>query len=161
MATKQFSTQDVLRLLFAIVLCESAGILGTFSTMKEIPTWYAGLVKPFLNPPSWVFGPVWTLLYALMGVSAFLIYKQGKNASTALQLFGVQLVLNAVWTPIFFGWHRLDIALFVIVLMWAAIFATIRAFSKFSKTAAYLLVPYLFWVTFATYLNMSLWLLNR
>jgi len=153
--------QDVFQLVFAIVLCESAGILGSLSTINEIPTWYAGLVKPLLNPPSWVFGPVWTTLYALMGISAFLIYKHGKKATSALQLFGLQLGLNAIWTPIFFGWHRLDIALFVIVMMWAAIFATIRAFSRFSKTAAYLLVPYLLWVTFATYLNMSLWLLNR
>lgn len=158
---KKTSLRDVVLFIIAIVVCESVGLLGSLSTINEIPTWYAGLEKPLLNPPSWVFGPVWTLLYAMMGISAVLIYKQGRKAYSTLWVFAGQLILNAIWTPVFFGWHRLDLALGIIVLMWIVIVATIVQFSRYSKKAAYLLVPYLGWVTFATYLNVSLWMLNR
>ncbi len=125
--------------------------------------WYAALTKPWFNPPSWVFGPVWTLLYALMGVSAWLVWRSGtaKTLWLPLGLFGVQLFLNALWTPLFFGQQRPDLALANIVVLWAAIAATGVAFYPLSRLGAWLLLPYWLWVSFATLLNASLWWLNR
>jgi translocator protein len=121
-------------------------------------TWYDLLVKPALNPPSWVFGPAWTVLYVLMAVAALLVWK--KKKWNALAVFGIQLGLNLIWTPLFFGLHSPGWAFVDIVLLWAAIVWTIVAFSKVSKTAAWLLAPYILWVSFAAYLNLSVWMLN-
>lgn len=154
---------DVGRLLLCILICELAGIIGSVFTVTAIPTWYAGLVKPALNPPGWVFGPVWTLLYALMGIAAFLVWKRGwkrKEVKVALGVFGAQLVANALWSIIFFAGHNPFYALIDIVLMWVLIVATIFVFYRISKPAAYLLVPYLAWVSFATYLNYMIYVLN-
>lgn len=126
--------------------------------------WYNTLNKPFFTPPSWLFGPAWTILYILMGVAAYLIWKKGfkkKQIKEALKIFVIQLVLNFSWSPIFFGAKQIFLALLVIVIMWIFILKTIKAFAKIDKTASYLLYPYLAWVSFATLLNFSVWLLNK
>lgn len=143
-----------------VIGCELVGILGTVFTISAIPTWYANLIKPFFSPPNWIFGPVWTTLYALMGISVFLIYSSKKNNQKALKLFGIQLFLNFIWTPIFFGLKDLSIAMVVIIAMAYYIYLTIIEFAKINKTASYLLYPYLAWVSFATLLNISIWILN-
>lgn len=150
-----------LKLIISIAICELAGLLGTIFTVSAIPTWYAGLDKPFLNPPSWLFGPAWTTLYFLMGVALWLVWTgSSKGKKRAIWLFAVQLALNAIWSPVFFGAHSIGGALVVIVILWATIAVTISSFSKVSKKAAWLLVPYVAWVTFALYLNFALWILN-
>ena len=148
-----------LALLLWILLCFTAAAGGGFVMTGD---WYAMLSKPTWNPPSWVFGPVWTLLYFMMGVSAWLVWKEGGFAQQRrpLTLFLVQLVLNAIWTPLFFGAHELGIAFAEILLLWLAILATILAFRRVSTAAAWLLVPYLLWVSFASALNATLWWMN-
>lgn len=149
------------KFIIAVGVSEFAGIIGSVFTIPAIPTWYATLNKPALNPPAWLFGPVWVTLYFLIGVSLWLVWKSDSSAKKrAIWLFAVQLVLNAIWSPIFFGTHSLGNALAVIVLLWAAIALTIIIFKKISKTAAWLLVPYIFWVSFAVYLNFAIWVLN-
>lgn len=151
------------KLIIAIAVSELAGIIGSVFTISAIPNWYAGLVKPSLNPPAWVFGPVWTALYALMGITAFLVWKNGwqrKDVRMALGVFGVQLFLNAIWSIIFFGFQSPGWALVDIVLLWFAIIWMISIFYKISRPAAYLLIPYFLWVSFASYLNYSIWVLN-
>jgi len=151
------------KLVIAIVVAELAGIIGSVFTAPSIPTWYAELAKPALNPPAWIFGPAWTTLYFLMGVAAFLVWRRGlerKEVKTALTIFGGQLILNTIWSIIFFGLHNPFWALIEIIVLWLAILATILAFYKISRTAAYLLLPYILWVSFATYLNYSIWMLN-
>ncbi|MFA6295394.1 MAG: TspO/MBR family protein [Candidatus Paceibacterota bacterium] len=154
---------NTIKLIIAIVLSELAGIIGSVFTSPSIGGWYAGLVKPVLNPPSWIFGPVWTTLFVLMGIAAFLVWKRGldqKGVKVALGIFIVQLVLNTFWSIIFFGLHSPLGALIEIVFLWLAIVATIIAFAKVSKTAAWLLAPYILWVSFAMYLNYQIFLLN-
>jgi tryptophan-rich sensory protein len=132
--------------------------------MDSVSTWYADLSKPSFNPPDWAFGVVWPILYLMMGVSASLIWKRGikkKEVRLALGLFILQLVLNGLWTPIFFGLHMMALALAEIILLWIAILMTILAFWRISRTAAYLLIPYILWVSFAVALNAALWFLNR
>ena len=151
---------DVLKLAITIGISELAGRIGAFSRSSE---WYQAVDKPVVNPPNGVFGPVWILLYALMGVSAFLIWKQGmgqKKVKIALGVFGIQLFLNAIWSIIFFGFNNPGRALVDIVLLWVAIVFTMVVFYKISKSATYLLIPYILWVSFATYLNFAIWLLN-
>lgn len=148
----------------SILICELAGIIGSVFTTASIPTWYAGLKKSPLNPPNWIFAPVWITLYALMGISAYLIYEKGmgkKEVKTALAVFAVQLVFNTLWSIVFFGAHLMFAAIVVIVLLWMMILVSIWLFHRISKTAAYLLIPYILWVSFATVLNISLYVLNR
>ncbi len=154
---------NTLKLIVAIVVSELAGIIGSVFTTPSIAGWYAGIVKPVLNPPAWVFGPVWTTLFALMGIAAFLVWKKGldrKDVKIALSIFIGQLVLNTLWSIIFFGLHSPGGALIEIMFLWLAILATIIAFAKISKPAACLLLPYIIWVSFAGYLNYSIWQLN-
>jgi len=154
---------EFLKLIFTIVICHSAGFIGAIFTSSAILTWYDSLKKPFFSPPNWIFGPVWTILYTLMGISAYLVWRQGIHNSqvkTALIIFGVQLFLNAIWSPIFFGLRALFFALVVIIILWIAILLTILSFLKISKIAAVLLIPYILWVSLATILNYSLWVLN-
>lgn len=156
-------TRNVLKLASAIAVCELAGIIGSIFTVSSIPTWYASLARPEFSPPNWIFGPVWTTLYALMGFAAFLIWKRGigrKDVKVALGLFLVQLVLNSLWSVIFFGWQNPGAALVEIVFLWVAILATIIVFRNISQLAAWLLVPYILWVSFAGFLNYSIWILN-
>lgn len=154
---------SALKLIVAIVVCELAGVVGSIFTTPSIPGWYAGLVKPALNPPSWVFGPVWTTLFVLMGIAAFLVWRKGlvrRDVKNALGIFIIQLILNTLWSVIFFGLHSPGGALIEIIFLWLAILATIISFAKISKPAAWLLVPYILWVSFAAYLNYSIWALN-
>lgn len=160
--------RQYIQLFFAIALSQSAGLLGAFFTASSVAVWYPTLVKPALNPPAWVFGPVWTILYILMGVAAFIIWRiyetssgaKKRFARIALALFALQLALNAWWSIIFFGQQQIGFAFLEVVCLWLAIAATIYYFAKLSRTAAWLLVPYLLWVSFASYLNYSLWMLN-
>jgi len=160
--------KNIIKLFIAVGVSEMAGVVGALFTTPAIGSWYAGLVKPALNPPAWVFGPVWTTLYALMGVSAWLVWKRASEidpstrlrVKTALVVFGMQLFLNAIWSIIFFGLHSPGWALVNIVALWLAIVWTIAVFYKISSPAAYLLVPYILWVSFAAYLNYSIWILN-
>lgn len=150
-------------LVGAVLLCELAGGIGALFTMPSVSTWYAGLLKPALTPPGWVFGPVWTTLYALMGIALFLVWlsKSARRKGYAYAFFGIQLVLNVCWSVIFFGWHNPGLAFVELVALWTAIVATIIAFYRISRPAALFLLPYLLWVSFAGYLNFSVWQLNR
>lgn len=159
--TKIMRINNVLKLIIAIVVSEMAGVIGAVFTTQAIPMWYAGLAKPALNPPSWVFGPVWGTLYLLMGVALWLVWRSDSPAKgKAMWLFAAQLALNAIWSPIFFGAQSPGNAMAIIVLLWSAIVLTILVFRNISKAAAWLLVPYILWVTFAGYLNYSIWMLN-
>jgi tryptophan-rich sensory protein len=157
---------DWLKLAIAIVISECAGVIGSIFTITAIPTWYATLAKPSFNPPSWLFAPVWTTLYVLMGVAAFLIWRKdkaataGANRNAALTLFALQLALNALWSILFFGMHSPLFGLIGIIALWVAIAWTIMAFYKISHSAAWLLAPYLLWVSFAFCLNFAIWKLN-
>lgn len=148
--------RSVLALVGWVALCYSAALSGIVFMPGE---WYAGLNKPAWNPPNWIFGPVWTTLYILMGVSAWLVWQRA-NSRPALSMFLVQLALNALWTPVFFGLKQPGTAFAVILAMWSAIAATIAMFWNRSRTGAALLVPYLAWVSFATALNFAIWRLN-
>lgn len=152
---------NLAKLFIAVGVSELAGMLGSVFTISAIPTWYSALTKPALNPPAWIFGPVWITLYLLMGISLWLVWKSdSKEKSRAIWLFAAQLALNALWSPVFFGAQSIGSALVVIILLWAAIVLTILIFRKISKTAAWLLVPYIAWVSLASYLNYMLWVLN-
>ena len=140
-----------------------AGVVGAFFTASSIAGWYAGIAKPALNPPAWVFGPVWTALYALMGIAAFLVWKKGlerRDVKIALGIFLGQMVLNALWSIIFFGLKSPVWALIDIIALWLAIAWTMVVFYKISRPAAFLLLLYILWVSFAGYLNYSIWILN-
>lgn len=150
--------RDALALVGWLAVAFLPSLLGAWFTPGP---WYDGLDKPPWNPPSWLFGPVWTALYASMGVAAWLVWREaGRAATVAWTLFGVQLALNAAWSPAFFGAEDPGLALAVIVAMWLAIAGTIWAFSRHHRGAAALLSPYLAWVTFATALNAAIWQLN-
>ena len=152
------------KLICSVSVCLLTGFAGSYSTMDSVSTSYADLSKPSFNPPDWAFGVVWPILYVMMGVSAFLVWNKGiisRTAKVALGLFLLQLVLNGLWTPIFFGLHMMGFALAEIILLWIAILATIIAFWRISKPATYLLIPYMLWVSFAIALNAALWHLNR
>ena len=154
---------DVTKLVIAIGTPLLAGGIGSIFTTAKIPGWYANLAKPPLNPPSWVFGPVWTVLYTLMGLAAFLVWKRGgerKAVQQALMAFATQLFLNTVWSVLFFGLQRPDLALIDIVLLWIMIVVTMVLFARVSKISAWLLLPYLAWVSFATYLNYGIYVRN-
>lgn len=153
---------DTIKLVTAVSLTVVLGAVGGLVTSPEIPTWYAGLTKPSFNPPNWLFGPVWTTLYILMGISCYLIWKQPASSARnkALYLFIVQFALNFCWSFIFFGMHETGWALAEMMVLWITILITIVAFAKFSKTAAWLLVPYISWVSFAMLLNGAIWRLN-
>jgi benzodiazapine receptor len=151
-------------IVVSVIVCELAGVIGSLFTTPSIPGWYAGLTKPPFNPPSWVFAPVWTILYALMGLAAYLVYEEGfkkREVKKALSVFAAQLLLNTLWSIVFFGAHMIFGAAVVIVVLWAMILATILLFRRISRAAAYLLVPYILWVSFAAVLNVSLYVLNR
>lgn len=141
------------------MLCFAAAVPGAFFMPGD---WYASLQKPSWNPPGWIFGPVWSALYAMMAVAAWLVWKRGgfPIQRKALGWFLTQLFLNALWTPLFFGLHLPGPAFAEILLLWLAIAATLLAFRSVNRTAAWLFVPYLAWVTFAAVLNGTLWRMN-
>ena len=156
--------RQVLKFAVCLLVCFGVAAGGAmFTRPATLSDWYAQLQKPSINPPSWVFGPVWTVLYFLMALAAFLVWDKGVATpcvKTALASFAVQLALNAAWTPLFFGLHLIGWALADIIVLLAAIAATILAFKKVSRPAAVLLIPYLVWVVFATVLNARLYQLN-
>lgn len=151
------------KLILSIIVCELVGLISTPFTIASIEKWYQYLNKPFFSPPNWIFGPVWTILYFLMGVSAYLIWAKGfknKKVKNALKLFGIQLLINFLWSIFFFGMHNPWLAFLDIIFLWIAILITIMKFDNLSKWAGYLLVPYLLWVSFAAVLNISILILN-
>jgi benzodiazapine receptor len=154
---------DIVKLVVSIVACQCAGLVGSVFTVSAIPTWYATLQKPPFTPPNWLFGPAWITLYLLMGIAAFIVWRRGldkEGITKALVTFLVQLVLNALWSVIFFGFRSPFWGVVVIVALWIAILFTILKFFKISTAAGALLLPYILWVSFAAILNISIWLLN-
>ena len=149
-----------IKLAGAIVICQLAGIIGSFFTSSSVSDWYPTLSKPAFNPPSWVFAPVWATIFLLMGVSLYLVWTSKKPKRTALILFYSQLVLNILWSVLFFGLRSPLFAAIEIVVLWAAILATMIYFNRISKPAAYLLLPYILWVSFAAILNMTIAMMN-
>lgn len=150
-------------LAVAIAVCFASAALGSLFTAPQIPGWYARLVKPAWNPPAWVFGPVWTALFAMMAVAIWIVWLDAGfgGARIAFIAFGLQLLLNIAWSALFFGAHSPAAALAEIIVLWLAILGTIVTFASISWLAAALLVPYLLWVTFASYLNYTIVRLNR
>lgn len=154
---------DIFKLFVCIGVCELAGLAGSLVTRRAIPTWYASLQKPSFRPPDWVFGPVWTILYLLMGIAVFLVLTKGFSqpaVRSAVVAFIVQLVLNAAWSFLFFGLRSPLLGLIDILLLWAAIVVTMYLFWGVSRPAAVLMVPYILWVSFAAVLNFSIWRRN-
>jgi tryptophan-rich sensory protein len=153
-----------LALLVAVIIPQVVAALSAWSTFGAVRDWYPSLVRPVIAPPSWVFGPVWTLLYLMMGIASWLVWERrdrDPRAGLALGLYAAQLVVNGVWSPVFFTLHALGWAVVVIVILWVLIAATLRAFWQVARPAGAMLVPYLLWVTFATALNVEFWRLNR
>jgi benzodiazapine receptor len=149
-------------LIVFFAVCLGAGGLGSFFTASSVRDWYPKLRKPAGTPPSWIFGPVWTTLYLLMAVSAWLVWREyGRGALPALLIFFAQLALNIAWSGIFFGSRMPGVAFVEIVILWLAILFTIFVFYFLVPLAALLLVPYVLWVTYASYLNWGIWRLNR
>jgi len=177
---------DLLKLLASIIICELAGAVGAIFTVSSIGSWYKYLDKPSFSPPNWVFGPVWTALFILMGISLYLVWSQkfivkneikleGKKAPSKLSqkflsgkwqkeniilIFATQLILNVLWSVIFFGSRSPSVAFFELLMLWFAILFTIINFYRVSKAASWLLLPYILWVSFAGVLNYFLWVLN-
>lgn len=155
---------NISKLIISIAICQSAGIIGSIFTISAIPTWYSFLNKPSFSPPNWIFGPVWTLLYTLMGISLYLIWQKGiekKEVKRAINFFGIHLVVNALWSIIFFGLRNPLMGLVFIIILWALIIVVIDRFQRIDKRAAVLLLPYFAWVSFATVLNYTIWQLNK
>lgn len=155
----------ILKILIMVVTCVAVGYLSGEVTREGVTTWYPTLEKPVFNPPNWVFAPVWTILYTLMGVAAGLVWQradeQKETVKKGLTFFGIQLALNALWSYLFFGLHNPMLALIEIILLLLMIYETYVQFKKVNSLAAWLLIPYLAWVAFATVLNASIWWLNR
>jgi translocator protein len=177
---------NLFKFFTSIIICELAGIIGSFFTIPQINDWYKGLNKPFFSPPNWIFGPAWTTLFVLMGISLYLVWIKkwipknkikSKNIkiwnlwsrkffvgswqkANIILIFILQLVLNILWSIIFFGAHSPGTAFFELLMLWFAIIFTIVNFYRVSKTAAVLLVPYILWVTFAGVLNFFIWIIN-
>jgi len=155
--------KNTFRFIFSVLLAQSAGVIGSFFTAPAISTWYETLTKPVFTPPGWVFGPVWILLYTVMGVALYLVWRHGlkdKRIRFAFMFFLVHLMVNASWSIVFFGLHNPLYGLFIIVLLWLMIALSTILFWRIDNRAGYLLVPYLLWVSFAAVLNYSIWLLN-
>ena len=155
-------TQRLTGVLISILIALAAGFIGNLLGMDAVVHWYSTLDKPSWNPPNWLFGPVWTLLYVLMGTAAYLVWEKTKDSArrSVLVIYGVQLVLNAAWSIIFFTFKQPALAFGEIILLWIAIVATIIVFWRIRPLAGVLLLPYLAWVSFASALNLSIWLLN-
>jgi len=155
--------KEVIKLLVSIVLPLSLGAIAGMFTSQSVSGWYETLNRPSFNPPNWIFGPVWTTLYILMGISLYLIWKQdvSKERNRAILVFLVQLILNFCWSFIFFYFNLIGIALVEIILLWINILIMLVLFYRIRPLAAYINIPYFIWVTFATILNASYYFLNR
>ncbi|MGP8132774.1 MAG: TspO/MBR family protein [Halobacteriota archaeon] len=160
---RSMKRSDVIKLIVSVAVPLVAGLGSSVFTINSISTWYAALNKPWFNPPNAVFGPVWTILYILMGLALFLIWRSPRNRTRdiGIALFAAQLIVNVIWTLGFFGLQNIMYGLLTIVPLWILIAATIYQFYKVDRRASYLLVPYILWVTIATALNVSVYLLNR
>lgn len=153
-----------MKLIVSFLLPFLAGAIGSAFTLSKIPTWYGTLVKPYFSPPNWLFGPVWTFLYLVMGISFYLVIKNGilgKEVKVAIIIFLIQLVFNALWSIIFFGLKNPFLAFGVIIVLWFLIVINIFKFYSINKVSGLILIPYLLWVSFASVLNYSIYLLNR
>lgn len=157
-------SKDLLKFLFVLVLCQGAGAAGSLFTIPAIPEWYTFLQKPSFAPPNWIFAPVWTTLFTLMAIAAYLVWLKGLEnplVRQALVVFLIQLVLNTLWSFLFFGMRSPLYGLLEIFVLWAMILVTILRFLRVSRTAGLLLIPYLLWVSFACSLTLGIFLLNR
>jgi len=157
--------QKIIRIAVVLTTCLLVGYLSGMVTRDSITTWYPTIVKPTFNPPNWIFAPVWSILYIMMGVAGGMVWSRleqdAENVNKAFTFFIIQLALNAAWTVIFFYFHNPFLAFIEIVLLWLLIFETYTQFKKIDKTSGMLLLPYLAWVSFAVVLNGSIWWLNR
>lgn len=159
---KKSASRNIGLLAACLLVPQIVGGLGSLATMPEITGWYAGLQKPSLNPPNWIFGPVWTALFLMMGYSLFLVARLGiRRHGTAIAVFGLQLALNALWSVLFFGLHHPDYAFAEILLLLGAIIWNAAVFYRINRWAGLLLVPYAGWVSFASFLTFMVWRLNR
>ncbi len=154
--------KPIFKFLISVFIPLVVGLTSGFFTSSNVNGWFTTINKPSFNPPNWLFAPVWTTLYIMMGIALFLVWNSNsvKSKKTAIILFSTQLLLNFLWSFIFFSQHNIGLALVEIVLLWISILLTIFAFAKFSTAASWLLVPYICWVSFATLLNYSIWQLN-
>jgi len=151
------------RLIISLLIPQLAGIIGSIFTVSSIREWYSLLEKPSFNPPNWIFGPAWTILYLLMGISIYLVWqrvKENKNNKKVMFIFWIHLFLNTIWSIIFFGFQNVGLAFINIVVIWFFIVLLMILFWKIDRRATYLLIPYLLWVSFASILNLSILLLN-
>jgi tryptophan-rich sensory protein len=158
-----FNIREIPKLIISILIVFLAGAVGTVFTLKEITGWYAYLPKPSWTPPNWAFGPIWSTLYVLMGISLFLVWREGlnrKDVQVAIGVFAVQLIINVVWSLVFFGTHNIFGGLVLVLLLWVAILVNIIVFYRISKPAGLILIPYIVWVSIASYLNYSVLILT-
>ncbi len=156
------SWSNIAKLIFSLIIPLSVGAVAGMFTSQSVPTWYASLNKPSFSPPNWVFGPVWTTLYILLGISFFLIWKENpsKQRNLAITVFAIQMLLNFAWSFIFFYFHLIGAALIEIILLWISIVAMIYLYYKIKPIAAFMNIPYLLWVSFASILNAGYYFLN-
>lgn len=154
-----FDRQSWLSLLPFVAVCFGVAAISSWFTLGSLKTWYAGLQRPIWTPPDWIFGPVWSVMYLMMAISAWLVWSAA-GWGAALTLFTIQLLLNALWSVLFFGMHRVGAAFAEILLLWMMLIATAVAFLPVSLLAAWLLLPYIAWVAFASYLNFRIWQMN-
>ncbi|MEA4956217.1 Tryptophan-rich protein TspO [bioreactor metagenome] len=160
---ESFKKEDIIKLVISFLIVYIIAIIGSLFTSPEISTWYASIAKPAWTPAGWVFPIVWNILYILMSIGLFLVWREGiqnKNVKTALIIFSIQLSLNLIWSIIFFGFHSIVGGLGIIIILWIFILLNIITFYKVSKLAGIVLIPYIIWVTIAMYLNYSVYLLN-
>lgn len=157
--------QKIVRIALVVSTCLLVGFLSSMVTLESITTWYPTIKKPVFNPPNWIFAPVWTSIYIMIGVAGGMIWNKlesnEKAVKKAFGFFVIQLGLNALWSYLFFGLHNPLLALIEIILLWLMIFETYNQFKRIDKIAGYLFIPYIAWVSFATILNASIWWLNR
>ena len=154
---------NIFKLIASLIIPFIAAGIGSLFTSQTVSTWYETLQRPVFSPPNWIFSPVWTILFLMMGLSLYLVWKKGiktKKAKTAITFFGIQLGLNALWSILFFGLQSPSLAFMEIIVLWFAILGTIVSFYKISRKAAYLLIPYILWVSFAIILNFAIVILN-
>jgi tryptophan-rich sensory protein len=154
---------DIVKLVISILIPLIAGFIGSFATLDGVTSFFNVLNKPAWTPPGWAFAPIWTTLYILMGIALFLVWQKGferRDVKIAMAVFGVQIILNVLWSVIFFGFRSITGGLIEIIFLWIAILVNIIVFYKISKTAGLLLIPYIIWVTIASYLTYTIYLLN-
>ena len=151
---------EIPKLMVSLIIVFIVGAIGSVATSPQIPVWYATLARPAWAPPNWLFPVVWTILYILIGISLFLVWRKSLESKQALVVFAVQLGLNLLWSLVFFGLHSIVGGLVIILMLWMAILANIIVFYRISRWAGLILLPYLVWVSIASYLNYSIYLLN-